>query len=97
MEIQPSDKHLIRFGKYFGYDDSFEDYFSQLGMKKQTLQNIKDRYHAFGRCGIKSIALIQWRESKLLGKERPTMKILSDALVASELDNHLMCQVCVES
>lgn len=64
-------------------------------MKKLTLQNIEDRYHNFGRGGIKSIALIQWRESKLAAKEKPTLKSLSDAMVTMESDNHLMCQVCV--
>lgn len=94
MGILPSDKHLVRFGKYFDYD-SFEDSIILLGMKKLTLQNIKDRYHKFSRDGIKSIALIKWKESKLAAKEKPTLKSLSDAIVEMELDNHLMCQVCV--
>ncbi|XP_071144941.1 uncharacterized protein [Mytilus edulis] len=91
LGILPSDKHLVRVGKYFEYD-SFEDLIIRLGMKKLTLQNIEDRYHNFGRGGIKSIALIQWRESKLAAKEKPTLKSLSDAMVTMESDNHLMCQ-----
>lgn len=65
-------------------------------MKKLKLEKIKDKYHVFGSGGIISIALIEWRESKLAGKEKPTMKSLSDALVASALDSHLMCQVCIK-
>ncbi|CAG2238282.1 unnamed protein product [Mytilus edulis] len=46
LGILPSDKHLVRVGKYFEYD-SFEDLIIRLGMKKLTLQNIEDRYHNF--------------------------------------------------
>lgn len=40
-----------------------------------------------------SMALIQWKNSKIIELEDPTLKELADALHATEMDSHLICQV----
>lgn len=64
-------------------------------MTTGTLQKISDKYAGHSPNGIMSMALIEWKETKLSDGEKPSVRNLNDALVESDVDNHLICQVCM--
>lgn len=92
LRTNPSDKHLARLGCQIGIY-SFEEFYIQLGMTTMKWENTVDMYGGHSREGIMSMALLKWKESKLSNLEEPTLQDLSDALTATNLDKHCICQV----
>ncbi|XP_076073079.1 uncharacterized protein LOC143044801 [Mytilus galloprovincialis] len=96
LGIEPSDKHLVRLGGQIGIK-LFEEFFINLGMNKKQWESIEYTYDGHSSEGIMSMALTQWRNTKLSKMEKPTLKDLTDALRAVDLDSHLICQVFREN
>ncbi|CAG2208115.1 unnamed protein product [Mytilus edulis] len=92
LKTEPSDKHLVRLGCQIGIR-SFEEFFITLGMEKNDWENIEYMYAAHSPEGIMSMALNKWKVSKHTKLETPSLKDLSDALTAVNLNYHLICQV----
>ncbi|XP_052070067.1 uncharacterized protein LOC127708924 [Mytilus californianus] len=96
LEIEPSDKHLVRLGGQIGIK-LFEEFFINLGMNKKEWESTEYTYASHNSDGIMSMALKQWRKTKLSKLEKPTLNDLTDALNAVNLDSHLICQVFREN
>ncbi|VDI17402.1 Hypothetical predicted protein, partial [Mytilus galloprovincialis] len=96
LEIEPSDKHLVRLGGQIGIK-LFEEFFISLGMNKKQWESIEYTYAGHSSEGIMSMALTQWRKTKLSKLGMPTLKDLTHALRAVNLDSHLICQVFREN
>lgn len=95
LRTEPSAKHLVRLGSQIGIK-SFQEFYLHLGMTTRQWENTVNRYyHDYGHSseGIMCMALIQWKRLKLSNLAEPTMKDIEDALVATNLDTHLLCQV----
>ncbi|CAG2189434.1 unnamed protein product [Mytilus edulis] len=92
LKTAPSDKHLVRLGCQIGIR-AFDNFFIQLGMDRKALDTIEYTYASHSPGDIMSMALIQWKNSKIIELEDPTLKELADALHATEMDSHLICQV----
>lgn len=90
LRTEPSDKHLVRLGSQIGIKE-FDDFFIQLGMTRRQWENTVYMYCSPD--GIMSMALLQWKLSKLSNLEEPSLKDIEDALVATGLEKHLICQV----
>ncbi|XP_052083870.1 uncharacterized protein LOC127721232 [Mytilus californianus] len=88
LKTEPSDKHLVRLGGQIGIR-SFEEFFINLGMEKNKWENTEYMYAGHSPEGIMSMALNTWKHSR----ENPSLKDLSDALIAVNLNGHLICQV----
>ncbi|CAC5397212.1 unnamed protein product [Mytilus coruscus] len=96
LEIEPSDKHLVRLGGQIGIK-LFEEFFINLGMNKREWESTEYTFAGHSSKGIMSMALTQWRKTKLSKLENPTLKDLTHALRAVKLDSHLICQVFREN
>ncbi|XP_063427756.1 uncharacterized protein LOC134711219 [Mytilus trossulus] len=92
LRAEPSDKHLVRLGCHIGIN-LFREYFIYLGMEVEEWEDINFQYVGHSPKGIKSVALMQWKNSMLLKSKDPTLKDLRDALKNVELDSHLICQI----
>ncbi|XP_063447540.1 uncharacterized protein LOC134727081 [Mytilus trossulus] len=96
LAIEPSDKHLVRLGGKIGIK-SFEEFFINLGMNKKDWESTEYMYAGHSSDGIMSMALKQWRKTKLSKLEKHTLQDLTDAMRAVNLGSHLICQVFREN
>ncbi|XP_063426192.1 uncharacterized protein LOC134709993 [Mytilus trossulus] len=92
LRTQPSNKHLVRLGSQIDMC-VFKEFCIHLGMAIIQWENTVDMYGSHGREGIMFMALFKWKLSKLYNLEEPSLKDIEDALIATGLDKHLICQV----
>lgn len=74
---------------------SFQEFYLHLGMTTGQWENTSYMYGNHSCEGIMSMALVQWKKSKLLDDRDPSLKDLLEAMGKVNLNNHAICQVSV--
>ncbi|XP_052096593.1 uncharacterized protein LOC127731793 [Mytilus californianus] len=91
LKTIPSNKHLVRLASKFGIT-LFGEFIIHMGLETQEYCNIQHQYEANGVHSVMFMALVKCMKDIEAKLKRPSLKPIRDALIAVNLNHHILCQ-----
>ena len=90
----PTDRHLVRLADLLP-NETFDKFVIHLGLSKNLMGKIKDKYSTYDLKVVNFMALCQWRQEKYknVNAKNISFKDFSDALTEVDHTQHVLCQV----